>query len=631
MPGLEKISNTRPYVSLILMKYSAATGVGSIAADMLEELKQALGLTVEDSNRSLLNEDAERTIGALRISWVHYLEEKPPAWLMRNSEAIHDRLNHLVVFCRKGKHLAAYCSDKAVKSILVRKLLRDDEDDSAFARVSPIPGKVLTDAFIGGPARTLWLSGIHRRTAVKADSKVLTGISLQDALNPLEDQSYHFTAARSVTELQAQFRPIGVAQRKSNVWLSSTNDWSEFAGTVDAILHKVSEAEDNPLARIAPLPFLAVPVSDASEVSKAFDVGLIPSELLSDDLGTDNTQHLQMAEKWAYRSVFEVVKTDGANVVTDAFLDEQRLGQLRFVVRLDSPLNISLEVEGDKDPGVPEELWRELLAVCNNPGWLTIRYESGQTLSDGSLYKMQLRDFPFDNWDFQDIGESATPPTTNPKKEKPTEAGNPHKFLVDEIGMQDSLFCWVRNNWFGLQKFASTTGWLACDDGAGEIADFIHLDMKPEDGGRPRVSLIHVKGSKSASAGRGVSVSDYEIVSGQAIKNLRFLDRINLADSLQQGSGKGVASATWENGVKRDDRSGMITALGKLGGDYRRRVIILQPRVTSTAHHAAMDDILNHRNTPRADRLRQLNTLLLGAEGDCHDLGADFFVIGSEV
>jgi hypothetical protein len=79
------------------------------------------------------------------------------------------------------------------------------------------------------------------------------------------------------------------------------------------------------------------------------------------------------------------------------------------------------------------------------------------------------------------------------------------------------------------------------------------------------------------------------------------------------------------------ERTGAIAAIRGLGTNYRRRVIVFQPRVTQSAHAAAQGDIDSGSQSARANRLRQLNTLLLGAEADCRDLGADFWVLSSKI
>src|SRR5690606_13184391 len=104
----------------------------------------------------------------------------------------------------------------------------------------------------------------------------------------------------------------------------------------------------------------------------------------------------------------------------------------------------------------------------------------------------------------------------------------------------NSLFGYMVKRWGIVEGQPGPSGWLACDDGSMESADFIHLDGE----GRT-LSLIHVKGSGTASATRGISVTDYEIVVGQAIKNLRHLDRGLLIEKLEAGTDHQIATATW--------------------------------------------------------------------------------------
>lgn len=630
MAALDNLDLTRPYISLVLAKYTASRGISDIVDDLVAEIKAELKLEDDDSPRSLAAEDGDAADSGVRRAFVHYRESRPPSWLVPDSTSdINDELNHLLVVLRKGKYLGVYGSDPAVKAILSRRL-KMVGGEGAFAHLKPIKRKVLTDAFVHGPARTLWLSGIHRRTAVKADSKILSGVELQSALNPLDDQSYHFTAVRSEAKLGGDPKPIGLSQRRSNVWIGLTKTWLEFRDQSKAILAAVQAAEENPSDRVAAIPVLAIPVTNGEDVSGAFDVALIPPELLADDPSADSAR-LEELEKWAYRARFEITGNEKANVSVRGFLDDGLLGDFDIDVTIVGHGRISVTVDGTIAAGVDEDQFNAMKAVLNKPRWLKVRYESGQTLSDGSLYSQRFRDLPFARWRFEDLGESASPRRTNPKREKPTPNDNPQRFLIDDIGNQDSLFCWVAKNWFGLPGFGSPTGWLLCDDGAGEIADFIHLDEVPDDGGMPMLSLIHVKGSKSDKANRSVSVSDHEIVCGQAVKNLRSLDQINLADQLEQGAGNSVARATWQNGNHVGERTGAIAAIRGLGSNYRRRVIVFQPRVTESAHAIAQRDIDSGSQSARANRLRQLNTLLLGAEADCRDLGADFWVLSSKI
>jgi len=97
----------------------------------------------------------------------------------------------------------------------------------------------------------------------------------------------------------------------------------------------------------------------------------------------------------------------------------------------------------------------------------------------------------------------------------------------------------------------------------------LHL-RNPEE---PVLTLIHVKGSGSNSDGREISVANYEVVTGQAVKNLRKLDHRILESGLEEGIGNGGQNET---------------------------------------------------------RLKQLDTLLHGAKQACNGLQAEFWVIAAD-
>ena len=192
--------------------------------------------------------------------------------------------------------------------------------------------------------------------------------------------------------------------------------------------------------------------------------------------------------------------------------------------------------------------------------------------------------------------------------------------LLSETGQHQSLFDWVQLRW---PCSDPQRGWLASDDGAMEIADFIHLDDASDP---PSITLIHVKGAGSSSPGRRISVSNYEVVSAQAVKNLRFLDRRGLIDGLSDGLNRNVAVLAWHDG-QQATRQAMIKALDRIrGGNIERRIVILQPHV----REKTLSDI-RQRHGPPDDlaRLRQLDTLLHSVDSSCRALGARLTVLSA--
>lgn len=70
---------------------------------------------------------------------------------------------------------------------------------------------------------------------------------------------------------------------------------------------------------------------------------------------------------------------------------------------------------------------------------------------------------------------------------------------------------------------AGSSRWVLCDDGAGEVADHIVIEQRPDF--RPVVELWHSKASSSTASDAGVRVNDLQVLTQQAIKSRRhFVD-----------------------------------------------------------------------------------------------------------
>src|SRR5207244_1030311 len=154
------------------------------------------------------------------------------------------------------------------------------------------------------------------------------------------------------------------------------------------------------------------------------------------------------------------------------------------------------------------------------------------TYGDGQVFKVRTRAVPFHALtpcDFSGFDITL---------EKPHRIGQLRDSDLRRIGEtgETSLFSWV---WKRYKQ-----GWLWCDDGSGEIADFIHLDSA-----RTTLSLIHVKAAHSSSPGRGISVSAYEVVCAQALKNLRYTERAHLEEPLKEKlKAEARVARGWRNG-----------------------------------------------------------------------------------
>lgn len=652
MSALDDITHTSPYFSISL--YGVREGEELNPEDLRDELHRIHGINVAgdpDAARTVLATGVGEGNGGQRFSYSHYRERRTPGWLGPDTgEEIEDIIQHLLVVVEIDGFVAVYCSDSPVKASLPGRIDNESalDADSVLRKLRRISRRHFSQAFMdGGPTRTLWLGGIHRRTQVKADSKILAGPNLATALNPLDDQTFHFSAARSLADLGTERRlPVGLAPSKSNVWIGPVDNWNHFLNLVGLTVARVRHVEASPDPFEYPLPFLAVPINldSLAEVGDAFDITLVAPEQIRENLTEDERDRLELLEKWAYEGQFTDISTNQSEgelvIEANALLSEVPYGRVQFRVRpkpQGNAVDYSFRLLEPHEDRTAEEK-EEIRKICRRKQWVRIRFETAQTLSDGMFFTVRHRDIPFQGWSFHDFD---APNAFNVKKEKPTPPNNPQRFLPDQIGNQDSLFCWVRNNWYGLTvtngfgitpgfSLASNHGWLACDDKSMEIADFIFLDEQPDDGGVPIISLIHVKGSKSDTANRGISVSDYEVVCGQAVKNLRLLDGRDLAQGLQDGATNAVATATWHNGNHIGNRTNLISALQTLGSNHRRRVVVVQPRVRQASCQSANTAIGNGTNNAEAQRMRQLNTLLFGVQADCQALGAEFIVISAQ-
>jgi hypothetical protein len=605
-----RLSDLKPYKSLILARLVDDQDTKTVISPVLDDLKSILGL--DDEPERLINEGRSRKIqvsGTLvtdeTSAWtgfLHYQDYRVPSWYRGDNEEYVDVSNELVIVLQVERHLAIYVSDPRRRAAIQRCVRA--EAMAGLGVLALIDVGLLNAAFVQGATRTLWLSAVHAPVPVKADTKTLSGLDLRDALDPLDDQTYHFTAARS--RIPFLELPVGVSPQGSRIWVGATEAWEDFRDTVaDLLGHLASFTNPEP----HPLPVVAVLATTPPRLRDAFELQFVPPELLLDDPDIDTDQRNTM-ERWAYFADFNIRAATDETLTVDVTLEGAPLASL--VLRLDAtdPSGVKLYLDQvDQADGANASLISELKRVCRKVRWLKVWYESGHAIADGAVFEIRHRDEPFANYRWIDLnGYAAT--------EEKFWTGSFPRDAIDQIGNEGSLFCWVRNNMMRIgNPVTEGGGWLACDDGAMEIADFIHVDDAAE---HAVVSLIHVKGAKSNSPTRGISVSSYEVVVGQAVKNLRFLDRLNLGAGLKNGLTRRISQLVWHDG-QTADRSGMLGALDRIGASFHRRIVVLQPHVTRTK----LEEVRGDDRHPEVGRLRQLDTLLHAAQASSRDLSAE--------
>lgn len=600
----------RPYASVIATRIIEGSRQAAFE-QTLHQLPKALGLEsgdveIRDGPRPLDSTQGEEH------GLVVYREKRRPSWVAPEAPEdlpVFDTEHHLVLVSRRLEHVVVYISDARRRRRLVGAIGGDILSSLRLVHQEKL------EALLQGPLRTLWLAGTHRSVDTKADSKVLAGRDLRFALSPLGDQTFYYNAARA--HLPSLGQSVGISPKQSRIWAGPTKDWEDYKASVRSL---VDILRATGRARASPIPVLAIPYTSATGVSGAHEMLIQPPELFSDTPGSLSKEAHDALQAWAYDSRFEVEGSKCADLTAEAYLRGVHVATLSLTVDISDPQKADIRVEGEKAEGADDGEYASLLDVCN-ASYLKVYYTSGQTLSSGALYNVRHRDQPFEGFEWADLNGY------KPYREKPYVANpQPKENNLDfgRIGQDGSLFCWVYNHWPDLSGAANShTGWLTTDDGAGEIADFVHLSEEAD----PTLTLIHIK-SCSKSKQRKLAVTPYEQVVSQAIKNLRYLDSLNSSDALET-PGKLVRDLVWRDGVTVP-REEMTEQIRSLGGRYRRKVVVLQPHVQKAHYEHVREQLVANPKTTlqQPTLLRLLDTLLLAARASCAELGAELLVVG---
>lgn len=593
---LPSLATLRPFRSFLFLKLTAA---GS-AANRTTELRDTVAQLVPQlRGASVPVRSARSTKGELYSAYAAYRRERRAAWTT-HPEFV-DIEHHLLVVSGYQELFAVFMSDASLRESLKTAMAEEAE---AFEEFERIPTNKLNAVFVKGRARTLWLNNVQGRTSLKADNKVLSGLDLEDALDPLGDQSYAFSAARCQNDVAEINSTYGIAPGRSRLWFKPSKTWNQYTETVTLLLQALNDSTDE---TAAPLPVLSVPIDGAFDITAlgvAYDVGILPPEVTNPaeaaevDLGDADA---------APEVLFTVVAgTAPAIVVAASYEDGTSLGEYRLTMQIGSDARVSWLI--DRMATGTAETTALLHRISHR---LNVSFDGGFSVSSERIHRSQYRDLPFSGFVWTGFGE------TNLRKEKPSPLS------PATIGAQDSLFCWVKTQWLlGALSWLPAGGWLASNDGSLEVADFIHLS----DDALPRLTLVHVKGAGRDELNRQLAVSPYELVVSQAVKNVRHADPILAADEFMNRLGRQIQNAVWYDGMLCP-RQEMLTAIGAHGANLGRRVVIVQPH----ARRQAYEESLAANTTSRARHIgRQLSALLLGAQQSCMSVGAEFRVVAHD-
>lgn len=614
-----------PYLSATLLKIENGP---TVRVAQLREAMVELLPRVHQSRKDIgLRREVHKVVSPIfkdrtvDVAWLHYSEIRPPAWYSGGD--LEEKRHHVVFLVKKADIIALIPSDPAFRASVVTEIRK--RRSAPFDRLKVLTAKQINDAFVGNRVRTLWLSGTHRRSATKADSKILSGIELETALNPLEDQSYFFSSVRSTLDSAAlatnagSSAIVGANPRNGRIWLGPSRDWKSFIGRAENIIDSAARAIAKPSASASPLPVLAQAMEGIPDASAPYDMAIIVPESIS--AGAEDNDNDPWLHEFSDASRFEITaRKDSPSFEAEILWGNESYGKIDYEFAIDagSSLIVKASASGWKHDADHQD---EIRKICENTDLLTVYYDTGHTFSRGLFYETKFRDARFLNWQWApltgfDVGT-----------EKPTKG---KRFMIEDIGTAKdvSLFGFVSKHWPNYLNGGSPSGWLVCDDGSMESADFIHFNDRTDP---PRLTLIHVKGSGSAKGNRGISVSDYEVVVGQAVKNLRYLDRSHISEKLAANKDKKIGEAVWHDGKRLDDRKEILKILAKAGSNMTKTVCVFQP----SARKRAVEEIAarigcGDLDRPEVRRLRQLDALLLAARAECLGLGAEFQVIGED-
>jgi hypothetical protein len=366
-----------------------------------------------------------------------------------------DVTNELTIVMRRDR-LVAIHADSATKRKLQKWL--DHTPKPPFRR---LPTDILQGTF-KGDAKALWLKGVHRRRATKADSKTITGPRLQDVVDPFDDATFAMSAVKIEFDPQvdgAVLRgKLGTTPRTSSIWLKSMTDFPTFtAAAVETLIWL-----DKALAQEKPpdnlFPELATEINGLTAVSDAYEVLVVEPDDVRGEPDSDD-ELVARAELLSEALLTVHGKPDSPRFTMDVGFHGCVSGSLSI-----KPVQVSggfeLDVRYASEP-TNEPVARQIRDTIGNGELLSVYYTSGHTFTTRKISRQNIATTPFRNLEFVDFADCDI------TMEKPQLKGD--QAIHDAIGLpgEKSLFGWA------VQHFSD--GWLICDDGAGEIADFLHL------------------------------------------------------------------------------------------------------------------------------------------------------------
>jgi hypothetical protein len=301
-----------PYLSVTLYRATNEQVIGP--SDLIAAIRDLAKENAEKKGKerprfpSVLDPSTEADGTTLALA--HYVEKRAPSWFI--GEGITDTLNHLIIVAKRGNLYALLFSDNGLRSTVSRKALRATE--GPFARITRLNSSQINKAFVESEVRTLWLSGTHRRTAIKPDSKILSGLELETSLDPLGDQTYYFSSVRSTMSLSDQLTSavVGANPSGSRIWIGPTRSWDEFVRSISIILDRAEIYMNDAVRPDKPLPILASTISALEGIEQPFDLAFIVPEQVHDGDGEADEVEVRWLQQFGDAARFEIMDVAGS-------------------------------------------------------------------------------------------------------------------------------------------------------------------------------------------------------------------------------------------------------------------------------------------------------------------------------
>lgn len=663
-----KIENLKPFVTLLLFRSENSSLIVNEVISKMEEISKTL------NNKTVVNHKTGKIVNELnpfnksnffaKAAW--YTLESSPSWFGADNETsfnaeefpeITDIHNHLVILGSYNGHLVCYASQEIMRNRLKElisngyigvEIKKEKNINVKISHLGELIGrKEIEVSFVKGEAKNAWLEGLHAPTVLKADRKILSGPNLRYALDSFGDQTYTYSAAISEFDEGGKYR-IGISHTKNTIWRGQTKSFDNFVNESKRIIHILSntkETDEDELLRSG-LPYLARPMDSSrlSELEDGFELTyenpidsekeLLVGGVVEKEIEFDNWQ-----KNGYFQVIQKVTKRSKAEIVADAYYENDKIACISILPVSWGDQRIELKVR-ILDYYVPhKDDWR-LVGLDNSlirrNKRLTLRYGSGHIIQGGMLYTLQFRDTIYDNWNWIEKSQFETPLKFNLNKEKPEKpSGKKDKngreifvFDSDKIGKSDSLFCFTVKNTKMVVKNKHLSNLsddylILCDDGGGELADFIVIDPNPMN---KYIIFIHIKAAKKISS--EISLDKIPELISMALKNLNSLDQGILIENLKTRTTDNKKYWVWDSKGNLSDRDNFISTLENMKRGAAKHIVIFQPLIERTIWEK---NVTNHRNEKidtNVGRMRQLSSLLSSTEESAKRLSATMSVIG---